>query len=92
MTPRDILDFLLLPISRSPNLPLYHFGDSSMYSGHSKLIKVLDRYPFPSSFSINSLAGENMKSKFEVSKGLLESSDRLLDFNVDSHFFFDIVS
>jgi hypothetical protein len=84
--------FQFLPISLSPRLPVYHLGDASMNSGHSKLIKVFNRYPFPLSSTINGLAVENMKSKFEVRIGLFEGSERLLDFDIHSHFFLDMVS
>jgi len=83
--------FQFLPISLSPRLPLYHLGDSAMYSWHSKLIKVFDRDPFPFSLPVDSFAVINMKGKFEVRKSLLESSERLLDFHIHSYLFLDIV-
>jgi hypothetical protein len=55
-------------------------------------MEVPDSHPFPFSSSTNGLAAENTKSEFEVSKGLLESAKGLLDFDIHSHFFLDVVS
>jgi hypothetical protein len=55
-------------------------------------MEIPDSHPFPFSSSVNGLADENMKGEFEVRIGLFESSDRLLDFDIHSHFFFDMVS
>jgi len=55
-------------------------------------MKVLDRDPFPFSLSIPWLAMIDMETKLEVRKGLLESPDKLLDFNIYSYFFLNITS
>ena len=53
-------------------------------------MKVLDGDPSSFSLSIHWLAMINMETKLEVSKGLLESPDELLDFNIYSYFFLNV--
>jgi hypothetical protein len=60
--------------------------------GQSKLIKVLDRNPFPFLFIILQFTVKNMEGEFEVGEGLSESSDKLLDFDIQSQVFSDIIS
>jgi hypothetical protein len=55
-------------------------------------MEVPDSHPFPFSSSINGLAAENTKSEFEVRIGLVKSAEGLLDFDIHSHFFLDMVS
>ena len=55
-------------------------------------MEITDSHPFPFFSSCNGLAVENMKGQLEVSEGLHEGSDRLLDFDLHPHFFLDMVS
>lgn len=54
-----------------------------MYSWHSKLIKVLDKYPFPIFVfvRIRRLALIKMQGEFEVRIGLVESPQKGLYFD-----------
>lgn len=92
MTARDILGFLLLPISRSPNLPLYHLRDSSVDSGHREKMETSNIHPFPFVTIVQSVAVKNMEGEFEVSEGLFESAEGLLDLDIYSHFSLDMGS
>jgi hypothetical protein len=55
-------------------------------------MKVSNGYPLPFYYPIEMLAMIDMESKLEMREGLPESSDKLLDFNIHFHFFFNSVS
>ena len=67
-------------------------GDSPMNSGHWKKMKFFDGNPSSFSISFEGLAVINREGEFEVGEGLSESSDKLLDFDIQSQVFSDIIS
>ncbi len=63
-----------------------------MDSRHGIKIKASNGDPISLSLRIDWLAMIDAETKLEVRKGLFESPDDLLDFNVYPHFFLDIAS
>ena len=54
-------------------------------------MEIPDSHPFPFVTFVKSVAAKNMEGEFEVSEGLFERAEGLLDFDIHSHFFLDIV-
>ena len=55
-------------------------------------MEVLDGNPSYFPFSIDDLAEKNIKGEFEMRISLLESPKNLFYFDIQTHFFLDMVS